>query len=156
MLRLLAALAALTRLANPSDAAAQGTGSLIIGIHGHCENVTVAGKSAACAVKSGQLYMHFKNGNALFANQLADGRTLSFVGEKDAQPQLEVYHLYLSRVRVLTKGTQLVSSVAGECVAHMSRDGYLWSFTQCTATDENGATYSLLFQSDGSRVTVSK
>jgi len=135
-------------LAEPS------TVTTVAGIKGQCEVVSLAGIDAKCALGSGVIYSSLSNGRVLFSFALSDGRVVSFVGEKDSQPRPEEYFLYLSRVRVASKGSGFTATIAGQCKVSMSTDGKFWSLIQCDATDENSARYALRFASDGTPVDV--
>jgi hypothetical protein len=88
------------------------------------------------------------NGHVLLTVGLKDGRVLSFVGEKDSQPNLEEYWLYLSRVRIATRSTETVANVAGVCVVHMTTDGTVWHRLDCQAEGEKSTFYTLRFRSN--------
>ena len=80
-------------------------------IKGNCERVSLADVALQCAPGSGLIYTILSNGRALFTFQLADGRTASFVGEKDSQPRPEEYYLYLSRIRIVSNGSESLSGI---------------------------------------------
>ncbi len=100
------------------------------------------------------IYVQLPNGHVLFTVGLKDRRVLSFVGEKDSQPNLEEYWLYLSRVRIATRSTETVANVVGACVVHMTTDGTVWHHLDCQAEGKKSAFYSLRFRSDEQRVKV--
>jgi hypothetical protein len=116
-------------------------GDKVLGVKGQCEELTLAGVPSKCA-GSGLIYMHLRNGRVLFTVGIDDGRAASFIGERDSQPRPEAYYLYLSRVRIVSKGTEFSANVAGQCITLMSHDGTVWSRIDCEATDENGASYA--------------
>ena len=129
---------------------AQGPGSdAVVGTKGECEEITLASLASECFRPNSVMYMHFRNGRTLFNVPLSDSRVIAFVGEKDSQPRLEEYHLYLSRIRIASKGTEFIANVAGECIAQISRDGRVWHRIDCHSTDENGKSYALRFKGDG-------
>jgi hypothetical protein len=121
---------------------------------GSCEELFLASKRENCATPGGMIYTHLRNGSVLITIGTDDGRAIAFIGEKDSQPQLEVYWLYLSRIRIGSRGSEHILDVAGQCIIHMTRDGLVWSQVDCNATDENSARYRLLFRSDGRPVQV--
>jgi hypothetical protein len=142
-------------------AGASGALSTIAVIDGICEQVLVAGHPSACVFKpgerqSGVIYMQFPNGHVMFSVGLKDGRLLSFVGEKDSQPNPEKYWLYLSRVRFGTKGTETVATVGGLCVVTMTPDGMIWHRVDCRGEGENHMIFELSFQSNEQRITVQR
>lgn len=145
---LVAALAPAVAGAQPSKP------TTVAGTKGQCEEVELAGQISKCKPDSGIIYMQLPNGNVLFTFALDDGRMASFVGEKDSQPRPEEYHLYLSRIRIVSTGSDFVAKIAGQCIVQMSRDGKIWSRIDCTATDENSAAYRLTFKGDGNFVDV--
>ena len=146
----------LTLTMSPIDLAfAQREGiSTTVGIGGSCQQITLAGKDETCA-GHGAMNMIFPNGHVLFVVELIPDKAISFIGEKDSQPRPGVYTLYLSRVRIMTKGSSQVINVAGQCVVHMSDDGKFWHTLDCDAADEHDAHYSLKFKSDDKPVAVS-
>jgi hypothetical protein len=148
--------AALLLLVVPIVAHAQQSAAptTLVGIKGECQKISLAGNPSNCAPGGGVLYSVLQNGRALITFPLDDGRMASFVGEKDSQPNPETYYLYLSRVRILSKGTEFAANIAGLCIISMSRDGRVWSEIGCQATDENNATYEFTFQSNGAAVDV--
>jgi hypothetical protein len=134
--------------------AQQGVPTTIVGVKGTCENISLAGTPARCAPGAGVIYSVLPNGRVLITFPLADGRVASFVGEKDSQPRPEQYFLYLSRIRIVSNGTEFAAKLAGQCVVDMSRDGKIWLLVNCTATDENSEAYSFQFRGDGTPVDV--
>jgi hypothetical protein len=140
-------------LALPAIASAQNSG-WVAGMKGSCGDVVLADLPVKCV--SGLLYVHTGTGNAFFTVAMEDGRQVAFVGEKDSQPCPEAYYLYLSRVRISTKGSEFVSNIAAQCVTTMTRDGSVWSKITCEATDENGSRYALNFISDGLKISVER
>lgn len=125
----------------------------IIGTHGSCDVFIIAGATTPCPPK-GVIYSHLTNGRALLSVGLPNDEILTFVGEKDSQPRLEEYWLYLSRVRIASRATEIVANVAGQCIIHMTRDGTIWSRIDCDATDERNRAYRLHFKPDGRPVEV--
>jgi hypothetical protein len=125
----------------------------MLGVHGWCDEFVLSDRKENCG-SDGILYTHLRNGRVLIIVGMADGRAVEFVGEKDSQPRLEEYWLYLSRIRIGSRGSQHVLNVAGQCVIQMSKDGTVWSRVNCDATDENSARYRLLFRGDGHPVDV--
>jgi predicted aspartyl protease len=122
-------------------------------VHGSCEIFIVAGIQTPCPPK-GVMYSHLTNGRVLLSVALPTEEILSFVGEKDSQPRLEEYWLYLSRVRIGSRATEIVAQVAGQCVVHMTRDGTAWFRLDCDATDEQNRAYRLHFEADGRQIGV--
>jgi hypothetical protein len=124
----------------------------IVSVKGQCEAISLAGVAAQCPPGGGVVYSVLGNGRVLLTFAIGDGRTASFVGEKDSQPRPETYYLYLSRIRIASSGSDFTSKIAGQCIVNMSRDGRIWSTIECNATDENSAVYAFRFRSDGSPV----
>ena len=127
---------------------------IMLGSHGSCDELIIAGKKDSCTPDNSVLYTHLRNGRALITVGTADGRVVGFVGEKDSQPQPQVYWLYLSRIRIGSRGSEHLLDVAGQCIIRMTKDGLIWSRVDCDATDENSARYRLHFRSDGRPVDV--
>jgi hypothetical protein len=121
---------------------------------GECVRISLAGTPAKCSPGGGVLYSVLPNGRVLITFPLDDGRVASFVGEKDSQPRPETYYLYLSRIRIASKGSDFTANIAGLCIVSMSHNGKIWSEIGCTATDENNAAYEFKFTSDGTPVDV--
>lgn len=142
---------AILMLCLPVVARAQSGGS-VVGVKGSCESLVIAGQPGQCL--GGLMYVHTPNGNVFFAVGIGGNRMIAFVGEKDSQPRLEDYHLYLSRLRIVSAGSEFVTKVAGQCIVQMSRDGKSWNRIECAATDENNADYKMIFKSDGTPVLV--
>lgn len=122
-------------------------------VHGSCEIFIVAGIQTPCPPK-GVMYSHLTNGRVLLSVALPNEQILSFVGEKDSQPRPEEYWLYLSRVRIGSRATEIVAQVAGQCIVHMTRDGTAWFRLDCDATDEQDRAYRLHFEADGRPIDV--
>jgi hypothetical protein len=146
-------------LLNPSLAGAAEQLTTIASVGGVCEQVLVAGQPNTCVFKpgerkSGVIYMQFPNGHVVFTVGLKDGRLLTFVGERDSQPNPEKYWLYLSRVRFGTKGTETVATVGGLCIVSMTIDGAVWHRVDCRGEGENGSIFQLNFKSDENKITV--
>ena len=91
------------------------------------------------------MYMLLKSGVSIFLAPLSEGRTIAFIGDRDAQPNLNRYHLYLRRIRVETRGSSYVTQAAGECVAEVPSRLFDVKKLNCEAEDENGQRYSLKF-----------
>ena len=122
---------------------------MMLGTRGSCDELILAGKKESCTRGGGVGYTHLRNGAALITVGTADGRAVAFVGEKDSQPQLQVYWLYRSRVGIVSRGSHHIVNVAGQCTIRMARDGTVWLQIDCDGTDENSASYRLHFCSDG-------
>lgn len=120
------------------------SGGQVMGQDGNCKEVRVASQPATCSGK-GIMYMHLANGTGMYLAPLSRGRTIAFIGEKDAQPDLRRYHLYLSRIRVETRGSSQVVQVAGQCIASMPAHQPVITRLECTAEDENRKSYRLSF-----------
>lgn len=119
-------------------------GDQVMGQNGNCKEVRVAGQPAACSGK-GIMYMRLANGTGIYLAPLSEGRTIAFIGEKDAQPDLRRYHLYLSRIRIETRGSSQVVQVAGQCIASMPAHQPVIKRLECAAEDENRKPYKLSF-----------
>jgi hypothetical protein len=124
-------------------------------VGGICQNVLVAGQRTTCS-STGVIYMQLPNGRVLFTVGLADRSVMSFVGEKDSQPNPEQYWLYLSRVRISSRSTDIVAKVAGTCVVKMTTDGTLWHSINCKAEGEGTSVYQLDFIGNQKKVAVSQ
>jgi hypothetical protein len=116
---------------------------------GTCKTVIIAGKPDHCMEVPQVTYSLLDNGRAMLAFVIGDGRLVAFVSEKDAQPRPQNYYMYLSRVRIATMGSQFTANIGGQCLITLTPDKTVWPTITCNATDENGATYSLDFQSNG-------
>lgn len=111
---------------------------------GVCREIRVANQSATCSGK-GIVYTRLTNGIGMYLAPLSGGRTIAFIGEKDAQPDLHRYHLYLSRIRIETRGSSQVVQVAGQCIASMLPHQMIIKKLECIAEDENRKAYLLNF-----------
>ncbi len=135
----------------PGTASAQA--DTMAAVHGSCEIFIVAGIQTPCPPK-GVMYSRLTNGRVLLSVALPNEQILSFVGERDSQPRSEEYWLYLSRVRIGSRATEIVAQVAGQCVVHMTRDGTAWFRLECDATDEQDRAYRLHFEADARPIGV--
>jgi hypothetical protein len=127
--------------------------SAVVGVDGTCTRVLVAGEPQACAAgaqshKSGVMFIT-QNGTSMVMVGLKDGRVMTFIGGKDSQPSPEEYWLYLSRMRIVSRGTETIAAVAGVCIVKMTTDGKIWHNVNCTAKGEHGTEYAVDFVSNG-------
>jgi len=150
------AAACMIGLAFVGKAEADGFVWTLADVSGVCEKVIVNGRSDTCSQKadggSGLIYTHLPNGRVFLTLGLVGGRILSFVGEKDSQPEPTKYWLYLSRVRFGSKATETVANVGGTCIVTMSPDAATWYNVECQGSGEHGATFQIGFHPDGKRV----
>jgi hypothetical protein len=155
-MKLLGATACLMGLVSVGKASADGGVWTLAGVSGVCEKVIVNGRPDTCSQKAdggnGLVYMHLPNGRALLTLGLIGGRFLSFVGEKDSQPEPTKYWLYLSRVRFGSKATETIANVGGTCLVTMSPDAATWYSVECHGDGEHGAVFQVTFHPDGKRV----
>ena len=126
---------------------AEETANIVV--KGTCRTVVVAGKPDHCPDIPQVTYSRLDNGRALLGFMIGGGRLLAFVSEKDAQPAPATYYMYLSRVRIATLSSEFTPNIGGQCLITVTPDEKVWPSITCNATDENGAAYSLDFQSNG-------
>jgi len=143
----------------PKAQAQQGNVDTVATSGGTCSNVIVANSNSGCVLgsdgtESGVIYTHIDNGTVLITVGLNSTTVLSFVGEKDSQPNPGDYVLYLSRIRLNSNETSTVANVSGTCTIRMSSDGSIWYSVVCSALGENYTRYELDFISDGRPIVV--
>ncbi len=97
------------------------------------------------------MYMHLADGPVIYLAPLSGNRTIAFIGNKDSQPDRRRYHLYLSRVRIETRGSSKFVQVAGECVATMPPTRPSITRLDCSAEDEDGKLYVLRFKGEADK-----
>ena len=120
-----------------------------IAVKGTCRTVIIAGKVDHCMDNPLVTYSRLENGRTVLGFVVESGRLVAFVSEKDAQLAPQTYYMYLSRVRIATQASEFVANVGGQCMITLTPDKKVWPTITCDATDENGAAYSLDFQSNG-------
>ena len=130
---------------------------------GRCSTLRIAGRDFACRAVA---YFHSEQGRANFTVALDDPRdqshVISFSGENGQRTQENLYELAIDRMLLNSKDrpkvdglpTPTVELSNGVCrqignfaARHVSS---IW----CSATDGNGKTYELRFESDGSPITL--
>ena len=130
---------------------------------GKCPTVRIAGHSFACKAVA---YFHSEKGRANFTVALDDpadqSHIVSFSGEYGHRTQDDLYVLAVDRMELSTKDRPKIDGLPvpaletsdGACRQNGNFARLQVSSITCTATDKKGRQYQLLFESDGSPITV--
>jgi len=130
---------------------------------GKCSTLKVAGRDFACRAVA---YFHTQHGRANFTVALDDpadhSHIISFSGENARRDQDNLYELQIdqmllnSQERPKADGlpVPLVELSSGHCKQIGSFATRKVSSVSCAATDRTGKKYELLFESDGSPITL--
>ena len=130
---------------------------------GTCHSVNIAGRSYTCKAVA---YFHTLRGRSEFTVVLDDpadkSHIVSFSGESSPRTQDNLFELAVDRMllkssdrpRVDGLPVPLVEASTGSCRQVGSFVTRQVSSITCAATDRNGKTYELSFQSDGSPMTL--
>jgi hypothetical protein len=138
---------------------------MVVAMSGHCSTLKIAGSDFACrAVR----YFHGLRGRAYFTivvdDPTDDSHVISFSGE-DARREVDnLYELTIDRMMFNSKDRPKVDGVrvarvelsTGICKQLGNLAASQISNISCSAVDNNGKKYELLFESDGSPITVQK
>jgi hypothetical protein len=138
---------------------------LIVAFSGKCTAFRVAGRTLPCrAVK----YFHGESGRAYFTVAVDDpadkGNIVSFSGDKARRDRNDYYELTVdqvllnSRERPLAGGVRVprVEPSGGVCKQTGDIDSRQIKSVSCVATDRDGKTYELQFETDGQPATAQK
>ena len=132
---------------------------------GTCRNVNIAGRNYTCKAVA---YFHTQSGRSEFTVVLDDpsdnSHIVSFSGESVGRTQDDLFELAVDRMLLKSKDrprvdglpSPLVEMSTGSCRQVGSFVTRQVSSISCAATDRNGKTYELSFQSDGSPMTLRK
>jgi hypothetical protein len=130
---------------------------------GRCSTLKIAGRDFACRAVA---YFHSEQGRANFTVALDDPRDqshiISFSGENVQRTQENLYELAIDRMLLNSKDrpkvdglpTPTVELSNGVCRQIGNFAARYVSSIWCSATDDNGKTYELRFESDGSPITL--
>jgi hypothetical protein len=130
---------------------------------GTCRKVNIAGRSFSCKAVA---YFHTQRGRSEFTVVLDDpadtSHIVSFSGESVERTQDNLFELAVDRMllkssdrpRVDGLPAPLVEMSTGSCRQVGSFVTRQVSSITCAATDRNGKTYELSFESDGSPMTL--
>ncbi|WP_246799338.1 hypothetical protein [Bradyrhizobium sp. CCBAU 51753] len=132
---------------------------------GTCRNVNIAGRNYTCKAVA---YFHTQSGRSEFTVVLDDpadsSHIVSFSGESVGRTQDNLFELAVDRMLLKSKDrprvdglpSPLVEMSTGSCRQIGSFVTRQVSSISCAATDRNGKTYELSFESDGSPMTLRK
>jgi len=130
---------------------------------GRCSTLKVAGRDFACRAVA---YFHTQHGRANFTVALDDpadrSHIISFSGENARRDQDNLYELQIDQMLLNSQDrpkvdglpVPLVEMSSGHCKQIGSFAARRVSSVSCTATDRTGKKYDLLFESDGSPITL--
>ena len=130
---------------------------------GRCSTLKIAGRDFACRAVA---YFHSEKGRANFTVALDDPRDqshiISFSGENGQRTQDNLYELAIDRMLLNSKDrpkvdglpTPTVELSNGICRQIGNFAARYVSSIWCSATGENGKTYELRFESDGTPITL--
>jgi hypothetical protein len=130
---------------------------------GKCITLRIAGRDFACRSVA---YFHGQQGRANFSVALDDpadsSHVISFSGENGRRDQDNLYELPIDRMLLNSKDRPRVDGLpvpsvelsSGKCSQLGNFATRQLSSISCTATDKDGKTYELQFESDGSPMTV--
>lgn len=132
---------------------------------GKCSRLRVAGRDFACRAVA---YFHTQHGRANFTVALDDpadhSHIISFSGENARREQDNLYELQIDQMLLNSKDRPKVDGLpvpfvelsAGMCKQIGNFATRMVSSVSCSATDKSGKQYELLFESDGSPITLRK
>jgi hypothetical protein len=130
---------------------------------GHCKTLKVAGRTFACKTVA---YAHGEKGRVNFAVAVDDpadaNHVVSFSGENGKRADDNSYELPVDRMLLNSKDRPKVDGLpvpaeqtsTGTCRQTGNFAARKVKDVTCSATDNQGRTYELLFVSDGSPVSV--
>jgi len=130
---------------------------------GHCKTLTVAGRTFACKAVA---YAHADKGRVNFAVAVDDpndeNHVVSFSGENGKRADDNSYELPIDRMLLNSKDRPKVDGLpvpaeqasTGVCRQTGNFAAKKVNDVTCTATDNEGRRYELLFVSDGTPVSV--
>jgi hypothetical protein len=130
---------------------------------GKCSTLRIAGRDFACRAVA---FFHSEQGRANFTIALDDpaddSHVISFSGENSRREQDDRYELQIDRMMLNSKNRPKVDGLpvpsaepaTGLCRQFGNVSTKQVSSISCSATDTNGKTYELQFESDGSPNTV--
>ena len=130
---------------------------------GKCSTLRIAGRDFACRAVA---FFHSEQGRANFTIALDDpadeSHVVSFSGENAKREQDNLYELQIDRMLLNSKNRPKVDGLpvpstelsTGTCKQVGSLATRMISSISCSATDKNGKNYELLFESDGSPITL--
>jgi hypothetical protein len=130
---------------------------------GKCSTLKVAGRDFACRAVA---FFQTEEGRANFTVALDDpddgSHIITFSGDNGRRPEANLYELPIDRMLLKSKDrpkadglpVPSVESTAGLCKQVGNFVTLELSSITCTATDKNGKTYELRYQSDGAPMAV--
>jgi hypothetical protein len=130
---------------------------------GKCTRLKIAGRDYDCRAVA---FFHSVQGRAKFTIALEDhaddSHVVSFSGDNSRRPQDNLYELPIDRVLLNSKHSPKVDGLpvpvvqqsVGLCKQVGNFANRQVSSIACSATDNNGRQYELLFESDGMPMTV--
>jgi hypothetical protein len=130
---------------------------------GKCRTLRVAGRDFACRAVA---FFQTEEGRANFTVALDDpddtSHIITFSGDNGRRPEANLYELPIDRMLLKSKHrpkvdglpVPSVESTAGLCTQVGNFVTLEVSTISCTATDKNGKTYELQYQSDGTPMAV--
>jgi hypothetical protein len=130
---------------------------------GHCKTLKVAGRTFACKTVA---YAHGEKGRVNFAVAVDDptdaNHVVSFSGENGKRADDNSYELPVDRMLLNSKDRPKVDGLpvpaeqtsTGSCRQTGNFAARKVNDVTCSATDNQGRTYELLFVSDGTPVSV--
>jgi len=130
---------------------------------GHCKTLKVAGRTFACKTVA---YAHGDKGRVSFAVAVDDpsdeNHVVSFSGENGKRADDNSYELPIDRMLLNSKSRPKVDGLpvpaeqasTGSCRQTGNFAAKKVTDVTCSATDNEGRTYELLFISDGTPVSV--
>jgi hypothetical protein len=130
---------------------------------GRCSMLRVAGRDFACRAVA---YFHTQHGRANFTVALDDpadrAHIISFSGENARREQDNLYELQIDQMLLNSQDRPKADGLpvpsvelsSGTCKQIGSFATRKVSSVSCTATDRSGKKYELLFESDGSPITL--
>ena len=144
----------LVLLCSLSATASAGPKIITVIMKGICLRVQLESKDSSCPSAASVVYNSISNGNILFQVPLANDLILAFVGRQSAQPEPEIFTLYLERVRIsagIEGGPPI--KVSGTCRMTTSSDGNLVYRLICNAESHERIQYFLDFLGSGEPVS---
>lgn len=136
---------------------------LYVHMSGNCRTLKVAGHDFSCKVVA---YFHSEKGRANFSVALDDpaddSHVISFSGEYGHRTQENLYVLAVDRMELKSKDRPKVDGLPvpavelsdGMCRQSGNFATRLVSSITCSATDRQGRSYELQFESDGSPIAL--
>lgn len=130
---------------------------------GKCSTLKVAGRDFACRAVA---FFQTEEGRANFTVALDDpddgSHIITFSGDNGRRPEANLYELPIDRMLLKSKDrpkadglpVPSVESTAGLCKQVGNFVTLEVSSISCTASDKNGKTYELQYQSDGAPMAV--